>query len=155
MQEKTCYYEKWVGRHASFPPSRYVKQIALPQIPQFFSCSCLLILDFTFFGFVRWTLCWASVVHGTENKEIVLFVTFGNVFAHLHCKMKIGEVRIIHSTLRGLGFLLVASYIFWGGQRKIFKRWNMQQLPIISMHIIGSCCIFHLLNIFLWSTKNM
>ena len=26
MQEKTWYYEKWVGRHASFPPSRYVKQ---------------------------------------------------------------------------------------------------------------------------------
>ena len=25
MQEKTWYYEKWVGRHASFPPSRYVK----------------------------------------------------------------------------------------------------------------------------------
>ena len=24
MQEKTWYYEKWVGRHASFPPSRYV-----------------------------------------------------------------------------------------------------------------------------------
>ena len=24
MQEKTWYYEKWVGRHASFPPIRYV-----------------------------------------------------------------------------------------------------------------------------------
>ena len=25
MQEKTWYYEKWVGRQASFSPSRYVK----------------------------------------------------------------------------------------------------------------------------------
>jgi hypothetical protein len=27
MQEKTWYYEKWVGRHASFPPSRYVNTL--------------------------------------------------------------------------------------------------------------------------------
>ena len=25
MQEKTWYYEKWVGRQATFSPSRYVK----------------------------------------------------------------------------------------------------------------------------------
>ena len=25
MQEKTWYYEKWGGRHASFPPRRSVK----------------------------------------------------------------------------------------------------------------------------------
>jgi hypothetical protein len=25
MQEKTWYYEKWVGRQAAFSPSRYVK----------------------------------------------------------------------------------------------------------------------------------
>ena len=27
MQEKTWYYEKWVGRQASFSPSRYVKDV--------------------------------------------------------------------------------------------------------------------------------
>jgi len=27
MQEKTWYYEKWVGRQASFSPSRYVKAV--------------------------------------------------------------------------------------------------------------------------------
>ena len=25
MQKKVCYYEKWVGRHASFPPRQSVK----------------------------------------------------------------------------------------------------------------------------------
>ena len=25
MKKKPCYSEKWVGRHTSFPPSRYVK----------------------------------------------------------------------------------------------------------------------------------
>ena len=34
MQEKTWYYEKWVGRHASFPPSRYVK-LSLYLLPKF------------------------------------------------------------------------------------------------------------------------
>ena len=29
MQEKTWYYEKWVGRQASFSPSRYVKELAI------------------------------------------------------------------------------------------------------------------------------
>ena len=29
MQKKVWYYEKWVGRHASFPPRRSVKQIIL------------------------------------------------------------------------------------------------------------------------------
>ena len=28
MQKKVCYYEKWIGRHASFPPRRSVKQIS-------------------------------------------------------------------------------------------------------------------------------
>ena len=27
MQKKVWYYEKWVGRHASFPPRRSVKSI--------------------------------------------------------------------------------------------------------------------------------
>ena len=27
MQEKTWYYEKWVGRQASFSPRPYVKQL--------------------------------------------------------------------------------------------------------------------------------
>ena len=29
MQEKTWYYEKWVGRQAAFSPSRYVKKLAI------------------------------------------------------------------------------------------------------------------------------
>ena len=27
MQKKVWYYEKWVGRHASFPPRRSVKAV--------------------------------------------------------------------------------------------------------------------------------
>ena len=26
MQKKVWYYEKWVGRHASFPPRQFVKK---------------------------------------------------------------------------------------------------------------------------------
>ena len=29
MQKKVWYYEKWVGRHASFPPRRSVKDFML------------------------------------------------------------------------------------------------------------------------------
>jgi hypothetical protein len=29
MQIKVWYYEKWVGRHASFPPRRSVKYVLL------------------------------------------------------------------------------------------------------------------------------
>ena len=32
MEKKVCYYEKWVGRHASFPPRRSVNFDALQRI---------------------------------------------------------------------------------------------------------------------------
>ena len=71
-----------------------------------------------------------------------------------HSGKKVGEVRIIPRTLRGLGFLLVASYIFLVDASKIFQSWNKQQPPI-NMHIIGSGCLFHLLNICVWQKKTV
>ena len=34
MQEKTWYYEKWVGRQASFSPSQYVKALLISVLPE-------------------------------------------------------------------------------------------------------------------------
>ena len=42
MQKKVWYYEKWVGRHASFPPRRTVKKL----LPLNFQSEKTLILDF-------------------------------------------------------------------------------------------------------------
>ena len=32
-KKKVWYYEKWVGLHASFPPSRYVNEVSSKYIP--------------------------------------------------------------------------------------------------------------------------
>ena len=51
MQEKTWYYEKWVGCHTSIPPSRYAKfchNTGSPWITWFQSARSLVLLEKNF-----------------------------------------------------------------------------------------------------------
>ena len=62
---------------------------------------------------------------------------------------KKGDVRIVRRTLRGSKFLLGPNYEFLVGHNEIFKKWNKKPPPIISIHIVGICYLFHHLNYYL------
>ena len=60
----------------------------------------------------------------------------------IHCRKKIGDLRIIRSTLCGFSFLSLANYEIFVGQSKIFKKWNKQQKTLIICMIIGGYWLF-------------